>query len=56
MIAVFDHNAHWDNSEVIGGKVEFSKTSSEWIYKRKYTRKSTFWWQELLDKIISEIP
>ncbi|KAJ4446134.1 hypothetical protein ANN_12826 [Periplaneta americana] len=39
MIAGLDHNFH-QGKEVVGGSVQFSKSSRDWIYKKKYEKKT----------------
>ena len=53
MLAALDHNSH--KKELLRGSVEFSKASGDWVYKRKYTKKSSEWRQKLVIAITNDV-
>ncbi|CAG9760342.1 unnamed protein product [Ceutorhynchus assimilis] len=52
ILAILDHNFNVGR-EVVGGDVQFPKSSKRWHFKNKYQKKTYFWKADLLQKILN---
>jgi hypothetical protein len=52
ILAILDHNFNL-NWEVVGGVVNYSKASKQWVFKNRYLEKNNSWKTEFLQIILN---